>query len=347
MLKRLTVLGLVIALVVTAGLFILSGCDKAVPEETAEAAESEEAAPEAETAEAEEETAAVQEEETAIEVTDGEGNPVVLEGPAQTVVVMAPSVLEIVDGLGAMDMVVEIDNFTVMMQEPLAEGFEGVGDYQSLNVERIAELDPDLMIAISGGPDEDYNKVSELGIPIYRVISISGMDGVYEEIENVSKMLGLDDEGTAMIDDLKDQVEEITGQVEGLTEDEKPTVFYEISTEPIMSAGTDTFISALIEMAGGVNILSLDDMTGWPQYSAETLIERNPDIIIAPLFAVQDTTVITGDERFASISAIVNNDVYLVPDNPVSRPSQNIIEGLQILAEIIHPEIFGEYEGMK
>ena len=64
-----------------------------------------------------------------VTVTDGEGNLIELEKPAEKIVVFAPSVLEIIDGLGAIDKVSEIDNFTVMMQEPLSEGFEGVGDY--------------------------------------------------------------------------------------------------------------------------------------------------------------------------------------------------------------------------
>ena len=104
-----------------------------------------------------------------IEVVDGEGNSIVLDQPAEKIVVLAPSVLEIADGLNAMEKVVEIDNFSVMMGEPLAAGFEGVGDYQSLNVERIVELDPDILIAITGGPEDDYNRVAELVVnyPVY------------------------------------------------------------------------------------------------------------------------------------------------------------------------------------
>jgi iron complex transport system substrate-binding protein len=57
-----------------------------------------------------------------------------------------------------------------------------------------------------------------------------------------------------------------------------------------------------------------------------------------------DPTVITDDERFASIDAVVNGKVFVIPDNQISRPSQNIIKGLQMLAKAIHPDIFGEFE---
>ena len=144
-----------------------------------------------------------------MEIIDGEDNSIVLDQPAEKIIVLAPSVLEIADGLGAMEKVIEVDNFSVMMGEPLAAGFEGVGDYQSLNVERITELDPDILIAITGGPEDDYNKVAELGIPVYRVVDVRGIEGVYEEISNISKIIGKEKEGLEMIEDLKSEIESI------------------------------------------------------------------------------------------------------------------------------------------
>ena len=279
-----------------------------------------------------------------IEVVDGEGNSIALDQPAEKIIVLAPSVLEIADGLNAMEKVVEIDNFTVMMGEPLAAGFEGVGDYQSLNVERIVELDPDLLIAITGGPEDDYNKVAELGIPVYRVVDVRGIEGVYEEISNISKIIGKEKEGLELISDLRSEVEDIKSKLEGLTDDQRPDVFYEIWNEPLMSAGEDTFINDLIEIAGGKNILSGDGLMGWVEYSLETLIEKDPDVIIAPVSLAADSSVILEDPRFATISAVINGDVYIIPDNPISRSSQNIIKGLQMLAKAMHPEIFGEFE---
>ena len=282
--------------------------------------------------------------DASIEVIDGEDNIIVLDQPAEKIIVLAPSVLEIADGLGAFDTVVEVDSFSVMMGEPLAAGFEGVGDYQSLNVERITELDPDILVAITGGPEDDYNKVVELGIPIYRIVDVRGMEGVYEEISNISKILGKEKEGLEMIDGLKSAVEDIKSKVADIADDGRPDVFYEIWNEPLMSAGGDTFINDLIEIAGGKNILSADGLTGWIEYSLETLIEKDPDVIIAPVSLAADPSVILEDQRFATIDAVIDGDVFIIPDNPISRPSQNIIKGLQMLAKAIHPEIFGEFE---
>ena len=279
-----------------------------------------------------------------VELVDGDENIVELAAPADKIIVLAPSALEIINGLGAMELVVEVDNWSVGEAEPLAEGFEGAGDSWGPNIEKIAELDPDILITTTGGPDDDYQKVRELGIEIYRVINIKGIEGVYDEIANISKILGLEDKGEELVSELKKGVDEIYSKVEDLSDEEKPRVFFEISNDPLMSVGADTFINDLIEKSGGVNIVAEDNLTGWPEYSLEKLIEKNPDIIIATMMAVADPSVITGDERFSSIDAVTSGRVYIVPDNPVCRPNQNLIKALQMLSKAIHPEIFGEFE---
>jgi iron complex transport system substrate-binding protein len=77
------------------------------------------------------------------------------------------------------------------------------------------------------------------------------------------------------------------------------------------------------------------------------LIQNNPDIIIAPTSLAPDVSTIIDDSRFSSINAVVNKKVYVVPDNPISRPSQNIIKGLTMFAQAIHPEIFGEFSAQQ
>ena len=129
-----------------------------------------------------------------------------------------------------------------------------------------------------------------------------------------------------------------------MNDDQRPRVFYVLGIEQLWSVGVDTFINDLIEKSGGMNIVAEDNLTGWPEYSLEKLIEKNPDIIIAPMMAAVDSSVITGDKRFSSINAVISNRVYIVPDNPVSRPNQNVIKALQMFTKAIHPEIFGEFE---
>ena len=279
---------------------------------------------------------------TEIKLTDGLGKEVVLDKPAEKILVFAPSALEIIDGLNAMDAVIGIDNWSVDNKEPLAEGFEGFGDFQTLNMEKITAAAPDIIIGLAGCAEADIQKLTDLGIKIY-VVDANMIDEVYMEIINMGKILGKDTEARELVDELKKQVEGISSKVAGLTEDKKPKVFYEVWNEPLMSAGKNTFINDLIEKAGGINIVAADGLEGWPEYSIEKLIQNNPDIIIAPVSLAPDVSTIIEDRRFSSINAVVNKKVYVVPDNPTTRPSQNIIKGLTMFAQAIHPEIFGEF----
>jgi iron complex transport system substrate-binding protein len=278
-----------------------------------------------------------------IKVTDGTGKDVTLAGPAKKVIVFVPSALEIINGLDAMDRVIGVDSWSAENKEPLAEGFESFGDFNSLNMEKIAATGPDIIIGLVGWAEADIQKLNDLGIKVY-IVDANTVDEVYTEIANMGKILGLDDAALKMHVELKRQVDEIISKVPNIEQSQKPKVFYEVWNEPLMSAGKNTFISELIEMSGGVNIVAADGLEGWPEYSLEKLIQNNPDIMIAPTSLSPDAASILSESRFSKIAAITNNKVYIVPDNPVSRPSQNIIKGLMMIAQAIHPEVFGEFK---
>ncbi|HUW72308.1 MAG TPA: ABC transporter substrate-binding protein [Methanosarcinales archaeon] len=283
---------------------------------------------------------------TEIKLTDGLGKEVVLDKPAERILVFAPSALEIIDGLNAIDTVIGVDSWSVDNKEPLAEGFEGFGDFQTLNMEKITAAAPDIIIGLVGWAEADIQKLADLGVKIY-IVEANTIDEIYMEITNMGKMLAKDAEARELVDELKKQVETVSSKVAGLTEDKKPKVFYEVWNEPLMSAGKNTSINDLIEKAGGKNIVAADGLEGWPEYSIEKLIQNNPDIIIAPVSLAPDVSTIIDDSRFSSINAIVNKKVYVVPDNPITRPSQNIIKGLTMFAQAIHPEIFGEFSAQQ
>jgi iron complex transport system substrate-binding protein len=281
-----------------------------------------------------------------IKVTDGIGNDIILDGPAKKVIVFTPSALEVINGLDAMDRVIGVDSWSAENNEPLAKGLEGFGDFNSLNMEKIAAADPDIIIGLIGWAEADIQKLNELGIKVY-IVDANNISEVYTEIANMGKILGLDDAALKMSGELKKQVDEIILQVPNLVQSQKPKVFYEIWNEPLMSAGRNTFISELIEMSGGVNIVAADGLEGWPEYSLEKLIQNNPDIMIAPVSLEPDAAAILSESRFSKIAAITNKRVYIIPDNPVSRPSQNIIKGFKMIAQAIHPEVFGEFKAIQ
>lgn len=282
-----------------------------------------------------------------IEVTDGMGNKITLEKPAQKIIVFSPSVLEIFAGLNAMDKVAEVDSWSVQNNEPLAKGYKGAGDANGINFETVTKINPDLVIVVGSGyssnAENDFAKLAELGFKVYMSGSTS-LEDAYSGIENIGKLIGKEKEAMILSSSLKTQVEDIYSKVRDMPENSKPTVFYMVWNDPLMSAGKNTFVDELITKAGGINIVAKDGLSDWPEYSLEKLISNNPDVIIAPTSLAANPDVILKDNKFATINAVINKKVYSIPDNPISRPNQNVIKGLIMMSEAINPEIFGEFK---
>ena len=338
--KNITVTIIAVIAVFTAFAF---GCTAApvAEEQTAQVQQTQETA-----ADAVEKTEQTVQQDMQIEVMEESGQVIILEETAQKVVVFAPSALEIIDELGAMDKVIGVDNWSIDIGEPLAEGLEGYGDYQGLNMERLAQSMPDLIIALQGGPTEDYAKAEELGIIVYTV-NAESIDRVYEEIKNIGILLGLGQEAELLSNNIKAEVEEIYSKVKDIPEDQRPRVFYQIFDDPLWSAGEDTFINDMIIKAGGINIVALDGLSQYVEYNVEKLIAHDPQVMIAGdggMYVANTADVILGDPRFSSVSAVKEGRAYVVPENSVVRTSHHIIKGLKMFAKAIHPEIFGEFE---
>ncbi|MGM0368018.1 MAG: ABC transporter substrate-binding protein [Actinomycetota bacterium] len=349
--KTLQAIGLIVVLIVVVSI-VFVGCKKQetseivedsteVVEEIDETAVAEKEVPVEETAPEEKETV-----NSPITVTDGLGNEVMLESPAESLIVFAPSVLEVIDAIGGMGKVVGVDNWSIDNEEPLAEGLEGFGDYEGLNMEKIAEADPDVIVRLEGQADEDFAKVKDFGIKVY-TFKAQSFEGAYREITNIGLILGLEEEARELEEEFRTEVQEINSKVSGLKEEEKPKVFYEIYDEPLWSAGKGTFIDDMISKAGGINIVSADGLEGYVEYSVERLLENNPGIMIAGdggMYESKTADVILDDPRFSNVKAVLEDNVFIIPENSVVRPNHNTVKGLLMFAKAMHPDIFGEFE---
>ena len=97
----------------------------------------------------------------------------------------------------------------------------------------------------------------------------------------------------------------------------------------------------MINLVGGENIFV--DQNGWVSPSAESVIEKNPDVILTNVNYVPDAVKeIKGREGWQNIAAVKNGKVYLVDTNSSSRPSQNIVKALKQMAEFINPDAYAK-----
>lgn len=275
-----------------------------------------------------------------IEITDGLERQVSLAAPAQRIVSMAPSNTEILFAIGAGEQVVGRDEFSDYPVEAsnISSIGGGFGDY---NNEAIVNLQPDLVMAAEINTPEQVKALEDLGINVFYLANPTSLDEMYNNLLIVAQLSGHEAEAASLIDSLKSRVTAVEEKVREVAE--RPQVFYELdATDPNApyTAAAGTFIDTLISMAGGENIAH-DMGDQYIQVSAEELLVRNPRIILLGDAAYGITPeVVSARPGWEAIEAIKEQQIYAFDDNLVSRPGPRLVDGLEILATLLHPELF-------
>ncbi len=276
-----------------------------------------------------------------VSLTDGNGRTVTLSLPVQRVVSLAPSNTEILFAVGAGAQVVGRDSFSDYPPEVknVADIGGGVG---SLNVEAILSKKPDLVLASPLTPPEQIANLVKANLTVYVLPNPKSFDDLYTNLETVGKLTGHETQTATLVTSLKARVTAVTDKVANVSQ--RPVVYYELdATDPSApyTSGPDTFVDVLIRAAGGENFGS--NLKGdWVQVSVETLLTRQPDYIV-----LGDNTYggVTPEQVKAragwdALKAVQDGKVYIFDDNTVSRPGPRLVDGLEAMAKLIHPELF-------
>ena len=133
------------------------------------------------------------------------------------------------------------------------------------------------------------------------------------------------------------RLERIIRKTAGLA---RPTVFLQINIRPIMTVNKNTIHNDVIRLAGGRN-MTRDLPVTYPRISREEVLAGRPDVIIISSMERGGRFERARQEwlKWPSIPAVRNKRVYLVDSDLIDRPSPRIIRGLEIMAELIHPEV--------
>lgn len=277
-----------------------------------------------------------------ISLIDGLNRFVVLNAPAQRIASLAPSNTEILYAIGAGSQVVGRDDFSDYPVE--AKDLPSVGSsFGNYNLEAITQLKPDLVLAAEINTPEQVKAIENLGITIFYLANPVDMEGLFANIYTVAIMAGRSAEANILVDSLRNRVQGITNALAPVIT--KPLVYYELdATDPSKpwTPGPGTFLTKLITMAGGTSI-GESLISDYAQINLEYLLVQNPAIILLG-DAAYGTTKELVEQRIGwdSLSAVKNQAIYPFDDNLVSRPGPRLVDGLEQLAGMIHPEIFSK-----
>ena len=274
-----------------------------------------------------------------VSVVDDAGRTVEIARTPQRFVSLAPSNTEILFALGLDDKVVGVTDFCDYPEE--AKAIEKVGGIEP-NLEKIVALNPDLVLAIGGSPAqvEKATEMEKLGLTVL-VLEPGDIEGIMANIELVGKAAGAEKEASELVTEMRKRFDDITARVKGA--ESRPKVFFELdATDPSKpyTPGPGSFIDALITLAGGSNVGAGAKMQ-WAQLSTEEIIAQDAEVIVLG-DANYGVTAEMVKERpgWSVITAVKNAAIYPIDDVLVSRPGPRIIDGLEALTRIIHPELF-------
>jgi iron complex transport system substrate-binding protein len=275
----------------------------------------------------------------ALTFTDGLGRQVTLAGPAQRIVSLAPSNTEILFAIGAGDQVIGRDQVSDYPEE--AKAVTDIGStYDDLNAELIVSLKPDLVLAAEINNPEQAKQLEDLGLTVYYLKNPLTLEEMYENLGIVAQLTGHSDEAAALVESLKARVAAVDEKITPLSS--RFSVFYELdATDPAKpyTAGKGTFITQLIDRAGGYNIAA--DLEGYPQLSLEQVVEADPAFIILgdARYGVTPESI-AQRPGWENLSAVKNGNVLPFNDDLVSRPGPRLVDALEELAKLLRPGLF-------
>jgi|CZCA01.1.fsa_nt_gi iron complex transport system substrate-binding protein len=265
-----------------------------------------------------------------VTVIDALGREVKVDLPVEAIVSIAPSNTEILFALGLGEKVVGVTEACDYPED--AKSKPKVGQVE-MNIEKIANISPDLVVAVASMQLPVIETLSSLGIPVL-ALDPKNLSDVLDSITLVGKVTGREEAARLLVERLKSRIQDIQRKAaKAVAGEGRPRVFVEIWDDPLMTAGPGTFIDELIRLAGGENIAG-DAGMEWPEFSLEVVIERDPDVIITVWREPEDVCT---RPAWSRISACKTRRIQQVNPDILTRPGPRLVEGLAELLEIMHP----------
>jgi iron complex transport system substrate-binding protein len=259
----------------------------------------------------------------------------------QRIISLAPSNTEILFALGLGPQTIAVDDLSDYPAEakslPKAGGSGG-----TYNFEQIVALEPDLVLVAGLTPPEVIKQLEDLKLTVVVANTAeTTFESIFADIALVGRITGRTPEAEQLTGAMRQRFEAI--KAKAATATTKPRVYWELDATDAAkpyTVGPGNFVNDLISMAGGANIFN-DVDSAYPQVGLEQVAAANPEVIILADAAYGITVEsVLARPGWSTIEAIQQKRVYPIDDNLVSRPGPRIVDGLEAVAKLVHPELF-------
>lgn len=266
---------------------------------------------------------------TVVDITNTE---ITFEAAPTVIVSLLPSETEVVYAAGGGNKVVGVDDYSNYPEEALT--VEKIGDMYT-NIEKVASLNPDLVLASESMNAEAIQKLRELNIPVY-ASNPRTYDEVVAHIEQIGVILNTQEQAVEVTSSMKAVKEDVTTKLTGV---EPRKVYLELGDG--WTVGSGEFLDELVTLAGGINISG--EQSGWFEVDAEAVVEANPEVIIYPDWGEEQSSIVASimvRPGWDVIDAVQNDNMVKLAEDPMVRVGPRLAQGLADVAKAIHPELF-------
>lgn len=261
----------------------------------------------------------------ALTVRDDAGHVLELPAPARRIVALAPHITELLYAAGAGDRLVgtvEYSNYP-----DAAKRLPRVGSYSAVDLEAVAALRPDLVIAwASGNSDARLERLAALGIPVF-VSEPHNLADVARSIETFGQLAGSEAAATRAARAFSERREALAARYAA-----RPavTVFYQVWDRPLMTVNGAHLISDVMALCGGRNVFSSLSQLA-PTVSVESVLAANPEVIVASGMGEERPEWLDQWRRWPQLTAAVRGNLYFIPPDLLQRHSPRILDGAEHL----------------
>jgi iron complex transport system substrate-binding protein len=274
----------------------------------------------------------------ALDLKDATGALVHLSDHPTRIVALAPSVAELASEFLELDLqrivgVAESTDFP-----PALQSVESIGPYHRFNLEKVAALKPDLVLAtLEGNARDQVLHLREMGIPVF-VLSTGSLSEVASAMSQTALILGEAARGEKVSDTFRKRLEEIRAR--GLVHASKTPlrVMLQLDDSPLIVAGGKSFLSEALVTVGAKNIFG-DLDAGYPTPSAEDVLRRDPDVVLVIAFGDDVDRFRRMGARWTQyprLAAARKKQIKVIFADTLLRPSMRLLEGLTLLEKMLY-----------
>ena len=262
-----------------------------------------------------------------LRLKDDTGQEVRLKAPARRIVALAPHIAESLFAAGAGDKLVGTVDYSDY--PPEAKKVPRVGGYSRVDLEAVAALKPDLVLAWESGNNmPQISKLKALGLTVY-VSQPNKMENVADQLERLGQLAGSEAVARPAAERFRQRLEALRKANAG-----KPKVrtFYQIWKTPLMTVGGPQIISDAITLCGGENVFArLETMA--PTVSVEAVIAANPEAIVASGMNDARPEWLDDWKRWPSVAAVARDNLFFVPPELLQRHTPRLLDGAEQLCK--------------